>query len=149
MRAVLQLVNSAAVTVEGIVTGAIKNGLVVFLGVAHADTENDARQLAEKIVNLRIFPDEHQQMNRSLLDLRGELLVISQFTLFADCRKGRRPSYTRAAPPAQADALYQRFIAAARELSVPVATGKFQATMEVTLSNQGPVTILLDSEKTF
>lgn len=149
MRAVIQLVSEASVAVDNIVIGAINSGLVILLGVAQQDTEHDARQLAEKIINLRIFPDEKQLMNLSLLDVEGELLAISQFTLFADCRKGRRPSYTKAAAPELANSLYQLFIAEVRKAGITVATGKFQATMRVALTNQGPITILLDSEKIF
>ncbi len=149
MRAVVQLVSEASVRVDKVIVGAIKSGLVVLLGVGQEDTEQDARQLVEKIVNLRIFPDDKQLMNRSLIDVAGELLVISQFTLFGDCRKGRRPSYGSAAPPERANTLYQLFLAEARKAGIPVASGTFQATMAVALVNQGPVTILLDSKKAF
>ncbi|MDA8164290.1 MAG: D-aminoacyl-tRNA deacylase [Desulfobacteraceae bacterium] len=149
MRAVVQLVSRASVTVDSVVVGSIGPGLAVLLGVHREDAETDALQLAEKIANLRIFPDERGLMNRSLLEQEGELLVISQFTLFGDCRKGRRPSFSQAAPSEPARALYERFCRAAADLGVRVATGQFQAMMEVSLTNNGPVTLLLDSGKLF
>jgi D-aminoacyl-tRNA deacylase len=149
MRAVVQLVSNASVTVNGAMVGSIGAGLTVLLGVHREDTEAHAASLAEKVVHLRIFPDEAGLMNRSLLEQEGELLVISQFTLFGDCRKGRRPSFSQAAPPEQALALYERFCQAAADLGVRVATGRFQAMMEVSLTNNGPVTLLLDSGKIF
>ncbi|MBU0484322.1 MAG: D-tyrosyl-tRNA(Tyr) deacylase [Proteobacteria bacterium] len=149
MRAVVQLVSKAAVTVEGKIIGQIKAGLVVLLGINSKDTEQDAKFLADKIANLRIFPDEKKLMNLSVLDTRGDLLVISQFTLFGDCRKGRRPSYSEAAPPEMAKALYHYFIKEAEKLGIRTATGKFQAMMEVSLINNGPVTLILDSKKHF
>jgi len=145
MRAVIQRVTQASVTVEGTVVGAIGAGLMVLLGVAEGDTPADARYLAEKIVHLRIFEDESGKMNRSLLDTGGALLAVSQFTLLADCRRGRRPSFIHAAPPGRAEALYLDFVAAARDRGVRVETGRFQAFMQVALVGNGPVTILLDS----
>jgi D-tyrosyl-tRNA(Tyr) deacylase len=129
------------------ICGAIGPGLLVLLGVGKNDTEQDAVFLAEKITNLRIFDDERGLMNLSLLEVQGEMLVVSQFTLFGDCRKGRRPSYSTAAPPAEAMLLYEQFIHKIRAMQITVATGKFQAIMDVTLVNNGPVTLLLDTEK--
>lgn len=149
MRAVVQRVNQASVQVDGQICGAIGPGLLVLLGVGKNDSEQDATLLADKIVNLRIFDDEQGLMNRSLLEVQGEMLVVSQFTLFGDCRKGRRPSYSTAAPPAEAASLYERFIREIRTKQITVATGKFQAMMDVTLINNGPVTLLLDTEKQF
>lgn len=145
MRAVIQRVTRADVTVDGAVVGAIGPGLMVLLGVAEGDTPADSRYLAEKTVHLRIFEDEAGKMNRSLLDTGGALLAVSQFTLLADCRRGRRPSFIHAAPPDRAEALYLDFVAAARDRGVRVETGRFQAVMQVALVNDGPVTILLDS----
>jgi D-tyrosyl-tRNA(Tyr) deacylase len=147
MRAVVQRVSQAAVQVEGQTCGAIGPGLLVLLGVGKKDVEQDAILLADKIANLRIFEDQHGLMNLSLLEVQGEMLVVSQFTLFGDCRKGRRPSYSSAAPPAEAMRLYEQFIAEIRTRQIPVATGIFQAMMDVTLINNGPVTLLLDTEK--
>lgn len=145
MRAVVQRVREARVTVGDDVVGAIERGLCVLLGVAAADTEADADRLCRKIAGLRIFEDERGQMNRAVDDVGGALLVVSQFTLHADCRKGRRPSFQNAAPAAQAKALYEHFVALARRGPVPVATGAFQAHMAVALVNDGPVTIILDT----
>jgi D-tyrosyl-tRNA(Tyr) deacylase len=147
MRAVVQRVIQASVQVEGRTCGAIGTGLLVLLGVGKKDVEQDAILLADKIANLRIFEDQHGLMNLSLLEVQGEMLVVSQFTLFGDCRKGRRPSYSSAAPPAEAMRLYEQFIAEIRTRQIPVATGIFQAMMDVTLINNGPVTLLLDTEK--
>jgi D-tyrosyl-tRNA(Tyr) deacylase len=149
MRAVVQLVSNASVKVNGATVGSIGAGLTVLLGVHREDTAADAAYLAEKVLNLRIFPDERGLMNRSLLEEEGELLVISQFTLFGDCRKGRRPSYSQAAPPELARELYEHFCRAAAERGTRVATGEFQAMMEVSLTNSGPVTLLLDSGRLF
>ena len=149
MRAVVQLVKKASVRVNGSVISAIGPGLLVLLGVRKHDTSGDAKMLAEKIAHLRIFPDKGQLMNLSVLDVGGEVLVVSQFTLYGDCRKGRRPSYSQAAPPAQAETLYEMFIRETANLGVPVVSGKFQAMMDVDLTNQGPVTVLLDSTKSF
>ena len=149
MRAVLQRVSRATVRVNGQTSGEIGPGLLILLGVGQGDTSKEADYLLDKIVNLRIFEDAEGKMNLSLLDVDGELLVISQFTLYADCRKGRRPSFTDAGPPGEAQKLYDYFVAAARIRGVKVATGIFQAVMEVELVNSGPVTILLDSSKNF
>lgn len=145
MRAVLQRVSRAAVRVEGRTVGQIGHGLLVLLGVGQGDGEQDARWLAEKVAHLRIFSDDQGKMNRSVLDVGGAALVVSQFTLYGDARKGRRPDFFRAAPPDVAYALYQRFCDLLRAQGVPVATGQFQAHMEVELVNDGPVTILLES----
>ena len=149
MRAVVQLVQKASVSVNGNVISKIGYGLLVLLGVRKNDTPSDARMLAEKIVHLRIFPDQGKLMNLSVLDVKGQMLIVSQFTLYGDCRKGRRPSYSDAAPPDQAEELYELFIKETARLGVPVASGKFQAMMDVALINDGPVTLLLDSEKSF
>ena len=149
MRAVVQRVSEARVRVDSEVAGEIRGGLLVFLGVGREDGEKDVDFLAEKISNLRIFPDEAQKMNRSLLDAGGAMLVVSQFTLHGDCRKGRRPAFIAAAPPEQAEPLYERFVARVEKLGVPVAAGRFGAMMEVELVNDGPVTLLLDSRGAF
>ena len=146
MRAVIQRVKQARVRVEGEVIGEIAHGLLCFLGVGKADQEADADYLAAKIPQLRIFADAEGRFNRSLLDIGGSILVVSQFTLFADCRKGRRPSFSEAAEPEQAKKLYHRFITNLKEQKIPVAQGEFQAHMEVELVNDGPVTLLLDSK---
>jgi D-aminoacyl-tRNA deacylase len=145
MRAVVQRVSRARVEVDGKVTGEIGAGLLVLLGVSKTDQESDADFVAEKIVNLRIFSDAAGKMNLSLLDAGGALLAVSQFTLYGDCRKGRRPSFDQAAPAEQARALYERFVEAARRGGVRVETGVFQAHMEVSLANDGPVTLLVES----
>jgi D-tyrosyl-tRNA(Tyr) deacylase len=149
MRAVLQRVSRAKVTVENQVTGEISTGLMILLGVGREDTPATAAALAEKAANLRIFEDANQKMNLSLLDIKGSALIVSQFTLYGDARGGRRPSFISAAPPDQAKNLYEEFCRALQNLGVLVATGVFQAMMSVELINEGPVTILLDSEKTF
>jgi D-tyrosyl-tRNA(Tyr) deacylase len=149
MRAVVQRVSRASVTVEGRVTGEIGNGLMILLGVGREDTPAVAASLAEKVVNLRIFEDEQGKMNRSLLDVQGAALVVSQFTLYGDARGQRRPSFISAAPLELAKALYEEFTIAMKGLGVTVATGVFQTTMSVELVNEGPVTILFDSDKTF
>ena len=149
MRAVIQRVSAAKVIVEQKVVGTINKGLLVLLGVAQIDSQTDADYLVEKIINLRIFPDENNKMNFSLLDIKADLLVVSQFTLFGDCRRGRRPSYSDAALPKQAEELYSYFVNQAILTGINVQTGKFQAMMDVELINDGPVTILLDSKKTF
>lgn len=149
MRAVVQRVKRASVTVAGQVTGEIGPGLLVLLGVAGRDSENDADYLAGKVFNLRIFADEADKMNLSVGETGGAILVVSQFTLHGDCRKGRRPSYNDAASPAMAEKLYEYFVSSLRKLGAPVSTGRFQTTMEISLLNDGPVTILLDSEKIF
>jgi D-tyrosyl-tRNA(Tyr) deacylase len=146
MRLVIQRVREASVTVEGTITGQIGPGLLVLVGCAPADDEAALTWLARKLVSLRIFSDENGQMNLSVRDVAGEILAVSQFTLLADARKGNRPSYTGAAPPAVAEPLYQRFVAlVAQELGRPVPTGIFGADMQVRLLNDGPVTIVLDS----
>lgn len=149
MRAVIQRVDRATVTVGDRIVGEISEGLVALLGIGQEDDEADSRYLADKIINLRIFDDEQGLMNRSLLDIGGAMLVVSQFTLFGDCRKGRRPSYSNAAPPEKARLLYETFILLARSSAVTVATGEFQTMMRLSLTNNGPVTLLLDSRKSF
>ncbi|MDQ3801866.1 MAG: D-aminoacyl-tRNA deacylase [Acidobacteriota bacterium] len=149
MRAVLQRVSRAKVTVGGETVGEIGKGILILLGVAREDTENEAVYLLEKTLNLRIFEDAEGKMNLSLLDIKGELLVVSQFTLYGDARKGRRPSFIEAAAPAEANRLYEFFAREARKQIAKVETGKFQAMMDVELVNDGPVTILLDSAKLF
>lgn len=145
MRAVVQRVSSARVEVAGKIAGSVGKGLLVLLGVAQGDTDRQAEWLAEKIAGLRIFEDEAGKMNLSLLDVGGAALVVSQFTLLADCRRGRRPSFTDAAPPEEADRLYQVFVAKLRSAGLPVETGVFQAHMDVHLVNDGPVTLVLDA----
>ena len=149
MRMVVQRVSRAKVTVEGHVTGEIGAGLMILLGVGKEDTSAVAAAMAEKASNLRIFEDEQGKMNRSLLDVKGEALVVSQFTLYGDARGQRRPSFISAAPPELAKKLYEEFCEALRGLGVNVGTGIFQAMMSVELVNEGPVTILIDSDKTF
>jgi D-tyrosyl-tRNA(Tyr) deacylase len=149
MRAVLQRVSRASVTVDARVTGEIGPGLVVLVAVGREDSAATAASMAEKIVNLRIFNDEQEKMNRSLLDTGGAILAVSQFTLYGDARGQRRPSFLQAAPPEQGKALYEEFVRALKALGVRVETGVFQAHMAVELVNDGPVTILLDSEKAF
>lgn len=149
MRAVVQRVSRAKVTVAGEVVGEIGMGLLVLLGVGEEDRLDDAEYLAEKIVGLRIFPDDEGKMNRSLTEVGGGLLAVSQFTLYGDCRKGRRPSFIAAARPEQAVELYQAFVAEVRGRGIPAATGRFQEHMDVELVNDGPVTLLLDSRKAF
>ena len=145
MRAVVQRVKSSSVKTEGEIVARIGNGLLVLLGVAKGDTVQDADYLANKIINLRIFEDPNGKMNRSLLETSGELLAVSQFTLMADCRKGRRPSFIDAAAPVKASELYERFVKTARQKGVEVQTGRFRAMMEVALVNDGPVTIIIES----
>lgn len=145
MRAVIQRVSKASVTVDGAVVGQIGRGLLVLLGVGAGDAAADARQLAEKIANLRIFADDEGRFNRSALDIGGAALVVSQFTLYADTRRGRRPSFSGAALPEAAAPLVDGFVAALRERGLPVSTGVFGAHMDVNLRNDGPVTIILDS----
>jgi len=147
MKACVQRVGRASVTVAGEVCGRIGTGLLVLLGVAEGDTANDARQLAAKIAGLRIFEDEQQKMNLSLADVGGSMLVVSQFTLLGDCRKGRRPSFVGAAPPELAERLYQVFVDAVVQKGIQVATGRFRQHMEVELLNDGPVTLLLESRR--
>ncbi len=149
MRSVVQRVSSSSVTVDGGMIGKIDKGLMVLLGVTHDDTSKDVDYMIDKILNLRIFEDEEDKMNLSLKDVGGELLVVSQFTLYGDCRKGRRHSFTNAARPDQADKLYEEFVAKAKAQGLNVGTGQFGAHMMVDLTNDGPVTILLDSSKSF
>jgi D-aminoacyl-tRNA deacylase len=149
MRAVVQRVKSARVDVDGITVGEIEQGLLVFLGVGEEDSEKDAECLADKIANLRIFSDENDLMNLSLIDTGGSALVVSQFTLWGDCRKGRRPSFAKAARPERAKELYEYYIGLLKERGMRVATGRFQEMMDVHLVNDGPVTLLIDSAKTF
>jgi D-tyrosyl-tRNA(Tyr) deacylase len=148
VRAVVQRVSRAKVTVAGKVTGEIGRGLLVLLGVSQSDTEKNADYIVDKIANLRIFEDAGEKMNLSLLDVGGEMLVVSQFTLYGDTRGGRRPSFINAARPERANELYEYLVAKARQQIVKVETGRFQAMMDVELVNDGPVTIILDSEKT-
>ncbi len=149
MRAVVQRVSEASVRIDGEVVGRIDQGIVVLLGVGAEDGEEDARYLAEKIIHLRIFPDAEGKMNLSVRDIGGGILVVSQFTLLGDCRKGRRPSYAPAAPPQMAKVLYDLFVEELEQYLLHVATGRFQEMMHVHLVNDGPVTLLLDSQKTF
>jgi D-aminoacyl-tRNA deacylase len=149
MRLVVQRVKEARVRIRGEVAGQIGTGLLVFLGVGKEDRETDIDYLVEKLIHLRIFPDEESKFNRSLQDVEGAVLVVSQFTLWGDCRKGRRPSFSESAPPGLAEPLYNRFIETVRARGVPVASGRFQEMMEVCLVNDGPVTLLLDSKKNF
>jgi len=149
MRAVVQRVSKAMVEVEGEIISSINKGILVFLGVGEEDTIDDAKYMAEKVTNLRIFEDENGKMNLSVLDVDGEILVVSQFTLYGDVRKGKRPSFTMAAGHEKAVNLYEEFVKLCREKTEKVTTGQFQAHMIVKLENDGPVTILLDSKKTF
>jgi D-tyrosyl-tRNA(Tyr) deacylase len=146
MRAVVQRVKEGSVSVNSDMIGRIGKGLVVLLGVAETDQSGDADFLADKIVNLRIFEDENHKMNRSLLDAGGEMLVVSQFTLLGDCRKGRRPSFIQAAGPEKANGLYERFVKQVRQKGVIVETGQFRAMMDVALINDGPVTLIVESK---
>lgn len=145
MRAVVQRVTSSSVDSEGKRTGTIGPGFCVLLGVTHRDTEADAKWMAEKIVNLRVFRDDADKLNRSLLDTGGSMLIVSQFTLYGDCRRGRRPSFVDAARPEQADALYEKFVEYVRALGVHAETGVFQTSMTVNIVNDGPVTLIIDS----
>lgn len=149
MRAVIQRVRRARVSVEGRVVGEIGAGAVVLLGIGKGDSNEAAEQLAERTANMRIFEDADKKMNRSLLESGGAALVVSQFTLYGDLRRGRRPGFERAAPPAEANQIYEEYVARLKAFGVPVETGIFQARMLVELENDGPVTILIDSEKVF
>jgi D-tyrosyl-tRNA(Tyr) deacylase len=149
MRAVVQRVKNAGVVIRGNRVAWIDKGLMVLLGVGATDSKKDADYLAEKVVNLRIFEDDEGKMNRSLIDVNGELLIVSQFTLYGDCRKGRRPSFVSAAPPEKGNELYNYFVNKLMQFDIPVKTGVFQEEMLVEINNDGPVTILIDSEKTF
>jgi D-tyrosyl-tRNA(Tyr) deacylase len=145
MRAVVQRVSESSVAVGTEVVGRIGRGLLVLLGVAKTDTEKQAAYLAEKIVHLRVFEDEEGRLNRSLIEVGGEMLVVSQFTLLADCRRGRRPSFTEAAEPELATRLYEHFVRQTADLGISVQTGRFRALMAVSLVNDGPVTLVIDS----
>ena len=149
MRAVVQRTGWSEVSVNGDCVGRAAAGLTVLLGVGLEDTETDVNYMADKIANLRIFEDDAGKMNRSVLDVSGQILAISQFTLYGDCRKGRRPGFDQAAPAEQAKVLYEKFVEQLRAKGIEVACGQFQATMKVTLENQGPVTLLIDSGKSF
>lgn len=149
MRAVIQRVTQASVTVDNSITGQIETGLLVLLGVGQGDDDSDLNYIYGKTTGLRVFEDDDGKMNRSLLDIKGSLLVVSQFTLFGDVRRGKRPSFTSAASPELANRLYQAFVTRAREAGIPTETGIFQADMAVALVNDGPVTIMLDSKKLF
>jgi len=149
VKALLQRVTEASVNIAGEEVGRIGRGLVILVGVANGDTERDIQYLVEKVLNLRIFPDEEGRFSLSALDIKGELLLVSQFTLLADTRKGRRPSFTEAAPPAQAQELFKLFTERARASGLKVETGRFQEYMQVEIHNDGPVTIMLDSRDKF
>lgn len=149
MRAVVQRVSYSKVTVDGVIIGEIQKGLNVLLGVGQEDSEKDIEYLAEKIINLRVFEDSNQKMNLSLRDVSGELLIISQFTLYGDTRKGKRPSYDKAARPEGAEVMYNKFVDYCKQYDIKVQTGKFQAMMMVEIQNDGPVTLLIDSKKEF
>ena len=149
VRAVVQRVSRAGVRVDGSVIGKIERGLCVLVAAGTEDTNEDLSYTVDKIVNLRIFADENGNMNLSVIDVKGALLIVSQFTLYGDCRKGRRPSFIAAMPPEPEEKMYEHFVAAARATGVPVETGKFRAMMEVELVNDGPVTLLIDSKKGF
>ena len=145
MRALVQRVSEASVTVNGSVTGKIGTGLLIFLGVKNGDTKVQAEELARRVISLRVFPDEKDKMNRSLVDVSGELLIVPQFTLYGNTKKGNRPSYSEAAKPELAEYLYDYFVDSCRNKGVPVSVGVFQARMDVWLVNQGPVTLMCDS----
>ena len=149
MRAVVQRVSQAQVVVEGQVVGQIGRGLMVLLGVGQGDTAEDVRAMADKLVGLRVFDDADGKMNLALADVGGAMLLVSQFTLLGDCRKGRRPSYIDAAPPELAEALYEQVVAEVRKRGIEVATGRFRTQMDVTLTNDGPVTLLVDTRRVF
>lgn len=149
MRAVVQRVSSSKVTVDERVTGEVKKGLLVLLGVTHDDTSKDVDYMVDKVTNLRIFEDEDDKMNLSLKDIKGEIMAVSQFTLYGDARKGRRPSFSNAAKPDVANPLYEEFVEKLRAQGITVGTGEFGAHMMVELTNDGPVTILLESKKAF
>ncbi len=149
MRAVIQRVSRAKVSVDGEIVGEIGAGILVLLGVSREDSEREAKYILDKTLNLRIFEDAEDKMNLSLLDINGELLVVSQFTIYGDARRGRRPSFVEAAAPEKAKQLYEFFVSEARKQIAKIETGKFQAMMDVELINDGPVTILLDSDKLF
>lgn len=147
MKVVLQRVSSAKVTINNLNVGEINKGFLVFLGIAKEDTDKDIEFLVNKIANLRVFADSDEKFNLSIRDIKGSLLIVSQFTLFADTKKGNRPSFTNAAPPEIAEKLYNKFIEKCKSLSIPSETGRFAANMEITLTNDGPVTILINSKE--
>ena len=147
MRAVIQRVNNASVSVDGEMVGSIQKGLLIFLGIGSGDTQKDLEYIADKTVGLRIFSDADDKMNLSVTDIDGEILNVSQFTLYGDCRKGRRPNFTASMPPKEAERMYEAFIDNIKNRGINVASGVFGADMQVTISNDGPVTILLDSSK--
>jgi D-tyrosyl-tRNA(Tyr) deacylase len=149
LRLVVQRVKQASVRIQNEAVGQIGPGLLIFLGVGQGDTEKDVSYLVEKVLRLRIFADGQSRFNLSLTDIHGSLLIVSQFTLWGDCRKGRRPSFSHSAPPEKAEPLYRLFIQKAKEAGLTVASGRFQEMMEVHLINDGPVTLLLDSQKSF
>jgi D-tyrosyl-tRNA(Tyr) deacylase len=149
MRLVVQRVTKASVVIDGEVVSEIARGLTTLVGIGRGDGAEDVERLVDKLVNLRVFPDEEGQMNLSVADIGGELLVVSQFTLYGDCRKGRRPSYAEAALPAEAEPLYEQFLARARSTGLVVRAGVFRSMMQVELTNDGPVTLLLDSRRAF
>jgi len=149
MRAVVQRVSRSSVTVEDNMVGKIDKGLMVLLGIEGEDTDKEIDYMVEKIINLRIFEDEDEKMNLSLMDIKGEMLVVSQFTLMGDCRKGRRPSFKSAARPEMANEVYEKFVSSARNKGVHTETGQFQADMQVDILNDGPVTLIIDSNKVF
>ena len=147
MRAVIQRVNNASVSVDGEMVGSIQKGLLIFLGIGSGDTQKDLEYIADKTVGLRIFSDADDKMNLSVTDIDGEILIVSQFTLYGDCRKGRRPNFTASMPPKEAERMYEAFIDNIKNRGINVASGVFGADMQVSISNDGPVTILLDSSK--
>lgn len=147
MRAILQRVSKASVTIDNSETNAIRKGIVAFIAVKPSDTQDDIDYIVSKMINLRIFEDSEGKMNKSLIDINGDLLIISQFTLYGDCRKGRRPSFTQAGSPKIAEPIYNRFIETIITEPINIVTGKFQSDMQVSLINDGPVTLILDSEK--
>lgn len=149
MRAVVQRTLSSSVTSEGVETGRAGAGLTVLLGVANEDDEKDAQYMADKIVHMRIFEDDQGKMNRSLLDIGGDMLIVSQFTLYGDVRHGRRPGFVQAAPPVLAETLYEQFVACVEDMGIRTASGRFRTEMVVSLENYGPVTLLVDSKKVF
>lgn len=145
MRAVIQRVKSARVKIENKTVAKIKKGLLVLIAVKESDTKKDVKYLSDKILNLRIFPDKQERMNLSLLDIKGEILIVSQFTLYGDCSKGRRPSFVKAAPPEMAEKLYEKFVQEIKKSELKTETGEFGAMMQIELTNDGPVTLILDS----
>ena len=149
MRAVVQRVKASSVAVEGNVVGSIKEGLNILLGISHEDTIEDLKYIIDKVINLSIFQDENDKMNLSVKDVNGEILVISQFTLYGDCRKGRRPNFMNALGGNEAEILYNKFVEMLKETGIKIETGVFGAHMDVSIQNDGPVTILLESKKTF